>query len=117
MNQEKFTKEILKNFKMKDSTKINTPIKCGEKITRNDEVEKMNSIIFESLIRSLRYLIYTRLDILFGVRLVNNFMKTPIMKHLKALKRILQYIKGTIDFGLFSGYSNSFELIGYNDSD
>jgi hypothetical protein len=43
-------------------------------------------------------------------------MKTPTMTHFKALKRILEYIKGTIDFGLFYDYSNSFELIGYNDN-
>jgi hypothetical protein len=32
------------------------------------------------------------------------------MTHFKVLKRILWYIKGTIDFDLFYGYSNSFEL-------
>jgi hypothetical protein len=44
-------------------------------------------------------------------------METPIMTHFKALKRILRYIKGTIDFGLFYSYSNSFYLVGYSDSD
>ena len=33
------------------------------------------------------------------------------------MKRILWYIKGPIDFGLFYGYSNSFELVGYSNSD
>ena len=39
------------------------------------------------------------------------------MTHFKALKLILRYIKGTVDFGLFYVYSNSFELVGYSDSD
>jgi hypothetical protein len=30
---------------------------------------------------------------------------------------MLWYIKSTIDFGLFCIYSNSFELVGYSDSD
>jgi hypothetical protein len=38
------------------------------------------------------------------------------MTHFKALKWILQYIKGTIDFSLFYGYYNSFDLVGYSDS-
>jgi hypothetical protein len=89
MNQEKFTKEILKNFKMKDCVKVNTSVECGEKMSKNDEVENINSTIFKSLIRSLRYFICTCPDILFGVRLVSRFMKTLITTHFKALKRIL----------------------------
>ena len=112
VNQEKFIKEILKNFKMKDCAKVNTPIECGEKMSKNDKVEKINSTIFKSVIRSLRYFICTRPDILFGARLVSRFMKTLITTHFKTLKRILWYIKGTVDFGLLYGYSNSYELIG-----
>jgi len=44
-------------------------------------------------------------------------METLTTTHFKALKRILRYIKGIVYFGLFYGYSNSFELISYNDSD
>jgi len=39
------------------------------------------------------------------------------MTRLKVLKRIIRYIKDTINFGLFYGYSNSFELVVYSDSD
>ena len=38
-------------------------------------------------------------------------------KYQKIMKRDLRYIKGTVDFDLFYGYSNSFELVGYSDSD
>jgi hypothetical protein len=48
---------------------------------------------------------------------MSRFMKIPIITHFKALKQILRYIKGTFDFGLFYGYSNNFELVGYNNSD
>jgi hypothetical protein len=41
---------------------------------------------------------------------MSRFMETSTMTHFKVLKRILWYIKGTIDFDLFYGYSNSFEL-------
>jgi hypothetical protein len=44
-------------------------------------------------------------------------METPFMTHFKVLKRIIWYIKGTIDFGLFYSYSNSFELVRYSDVD
>jgi hypothetical protein len=48
---------------------------------------------------------------------VSRFMNTPTITHFKALKWILRYIKGTVDFDLFYAYSNSFELIGYSNSD
>jgi hypothetical protein len=84
---------------------------------KNDEGEKINSTTFKSLVGSLRYMTCTRPNILYGVGLVTRFMETPTMTHFKALKRILRYIKGTIDFGLFYGYSNSFDLVSYSDSD
>jgi hypothetical protein len=37
--------------------------------------------------------------------------------HLKAVKKILSYVKGTEDFGLFYQKTNIFELTGYVDGD
>jgi hypothetical protein len=56
-------------------------------------------------------------DIFFRVGLMSKFMESPTMTHFKDLKQIISYIKGTIDFDLFYGYSNSFELVGYSDND
>jgi hypothetical protein len=39
------------------------------------------------------------------------------MTHFKALKQILRYIKGIVDFSLFYDFSNTFKLVGYIDSD
>jgi hypothetical protein len=47
---------------------------------------------------------------------VSRFIETSTMTHFKALKRVLRCIKGTVDFCLFNGYSNSFELGGYSDN-
>jgi hypothetical protein len=51
------------------------------------------------------------------VGLVIIFIDISIMTHLKVLKRILWYIKNTIELGLFYGCSNNFDPIGYCDSD
>ena len=44
-------------------------------------------------------------------------MKIPFVIHIKATKRILYYLKGTLDFGLFYSSSKKFKLVGYCDSD
>jgi len=117
VSQEKFAKEILKKFKMEDYAKVNTLVKCGVKLSRNDEGENIISTTFKSLVGSLRYLTRTHPDIRFRVELVSRFMETPTMTHFKSLKWVLQYIKCIINFGLFYRYSNNFELVSCNDSD
>ncbi|KAL0649156.1 hypothetical protein Bca4012_091847 [Brassica carinata] len=44
-------------------------------------------------------------------------MEHPTTTHFKAAKRILRYIKGTINFGLYYSISEDYRLIGYSDSD
>ena len=70
VNQEKFIGEVFKKFKMKDFAKLNILVKCGVKISKNDEQGAINSITFKNLVESL--------NILFGVGLVRRFMKTPL---------------------------------------
>jgi len=60
VSQKKFAKKILKMFKMEDCAKVNTRVRYRVKMLKNDEGEKINSTIFKSLVRSLRYLTYTR---------------------------------------------------------
>lgn len=43
-------------------------------------------------------------------------MESPTINYLKGIKGILQYVKGTINLGLFDYFSNSSKLVGYNDS-
>jgi hypothetical protein len=89
VNQEKFTRGIVKKFKMEDCAKVNTLVECGVKMSKNNEGEKINFTTFKNLVGSLRYLTYTHRDILYRVRLVSRFMETLTMTHFKALKRIL----------------------------
>ena len=39
------------------------------------------------------------------------------MNHLMTAKRILHYMKGTLNFGLLYSPSKEFKLVGYSDSD
>ena len=59
----------------------------------------------------------TRTNILFVVRVVSHYMEVPTSTHMKVAKRILLYLKGTLDFGLFYSSSINFKLVGFCDSD
>jgi len=76
--------------------------------------------MFRQIVGSLRYLCNSRLDICYSISVISKFMHDPRKSHLIAAKRILRYIKGTIDFGLLFPYgaqSKVNELIRYSDSD
>ncbi|XP_022895465.1 uncharacterized protein LOC111409681 [Olea europaea var. sylvestris] len=102
---------------MEDCKPVCTPVECEIKLSKNDEGEKVNPTLFKSLVGSLRYLTCTRPDILFGVGLISRYMETPTMTHMKTAKRILRYIKCTLDYGLVYSSSNEFKLVGYSHSD
>ena len=44
-------------------------------------------------------------------------MELPTITYLKTAKRILCYVKGTLDYGLLYSPSKDFKLVGYSDSD
>nr|XP_048330566.1 secreted RxLR effector protein 161-like [Ziziphus jujuba var. spinosa] len=63
------------------------------------------------------YLTATRPDIMFAVSLVSRFMEKPCSNHLEAAKRVLRYVKGTIDYRIFYQSNLPIKLMGYPDSD
>ncbi|XP_013614679.1 PREDICTED: uncharacterized mitochondrial protein AtMg00810-like [Brassica oleracea var. oleracea] len=117
ITQEGYAKEVLKKFKMDDPNPVCPPIECGVKLSNEEEGESVNPTLFKSLVGSLRYLTCTRPDILHAVGVVSRYMEHPTTTHFKAAKRILRYIKGTINFGLYYSISDDYKLVGYSDSD
>ena len=115
--QKKYAKELLDKFNIKNCNAVNTPIAMDLKLTREREGKIIDPTLFRSLIGSLRYLSITRPDIVYSVGLLSKYMEKPKESHWLAVKRILRYIKGTMDFGLLYSYNNDATLYGYSDSD
>ena len=59
--------------------------------------------------------IETRADIGFAVTTLSRFNQNPMSKHIAAAKRVLRYLKGTIDYGITYGLEEG--LRGYTDAD
>ncbi|XP_074361830.1 secreted RxLR effector protein 161-like [Apium graveolens] len=59
-----------------------------------------------------------RPDIAYVVGIVSRFMEKSTVTHLNAIKRIMRYVKGTLEYGLvYSSVSENNILTGYLDSD
>lgn len=72
---------------------------------------------FRQLIGSLQYLQFTRLDIVYAVNKLSQFMHRPTEDHWQAAKCILRYLAGTPTHGIFFSVSNKLLLHGYSDAD
>ena len=54
---------------------------------------------------------------MFIVSMIIRYMENPTELHLQAAKRVMRYLKGTFDFGIFYRKGGDDELITYADSD
>eukprot|EP00253_Pinus_taeda_P003386 PITA_03386 len=73
--------------------------------------------VLQSKEGKLLYLTHTRPDLSFAVGLVARFLQNPRESHWKAAKRILRYVRGTIQFGIHYSAKATPLLVGFTDSD
>ena len=71
------------------------------KLSKNDDSAKVNQTLYRSMIGKLQYVVNNRLDIALVVGIVARFSANPRENHLMAVKRIMRYLKGIKEFGLY----------------
>ncbi|XP_031269399.1 secreted RxLR effector protein 161-like [Pistacia vera] len=96
---------------------VDTPLVVNLKLSKDDGAVKIDEGIYRSLIGCLLYLTATRPDLMFTTSLLSRFMRNPSEVHLKVAKRVLRYIKGSFDLGVWFKKSENFQLVRYSDSD
>ena len=119
LHQEKYLHDMLYKYGMQDCKPVSTPQVTGSTLVVNDgnSIDKQK---YQAIIGSLTYAVTTtRPDIAQALGSVNQFSSNPSEEHWQSLKRILRYIKGTLDFGIeFDGSMESdIQLIGFVDAD
>lgn len=117
VSQKKYTENILMKFRMHDCKPVATPVVTNEKLQKEDGSPKADASLYRSLIGSLLYLSATRPDIMYATSLLSRFMQSPSKVHYGAAKRILRYLQGTKDYGIWYKPITSSNLTGYTDSD
>nr|GEY60604.1 ribonuclease H-like domain-containing protein [Tanacetum cinerariifolium] len=73
--------------------------------------------LYRSLAGSLQYLIFTRSNISYAVQQICLYMHDPREPYFSALKRILRYVRGTLDYELQLFSSSIIDLVAYSDAD
>ncbi|XP_066391797.1 secreted RxLR effector protein 161-like [Miscanthus floridulus] len=88
------------------------------KLSKQSTAPAIDTTAYRSIVGSLRYLVNTRPDLAYSVGYVSRFMENPTTEHLAAVKRVLRYIAGTLDYDCY--YTRKEEdahLVGFSDSD
>jgi hypothetical protein len=95
MSQEKYIKDMLKKFGIKDAKDISTLMGTNRNLDSDVSGNMMNQTMYRSMIESLLYVTVSRPDVMFSVCMCARFQASPRENHLKATKRILRYLKHT----------------------
>ncbi|KAI5332975.1 hypothetical protein L3X38_023104 [Prunus dulcis] len=117
LHQKKYASTLLSKFGLTEYKSVTTPLVATEKLAKDDGSGAANEEQYRSIVGSLLYLTATRPDIMYASSLLARFMHCPTNRHYETAKRVLRYIKGTLDYGLEYVKGKSSILIGYCDSD
>ncbi|GKF69107.1 hypothetical protein Tco_0202164 [Tanacetum coccineum] len=96
---------------------IGTPLATKPKLDVDLSGEPVDQSDYSSKIRSLMYLTSSRPDLVQAICYCARYQARPTQKHLKEVKQIFKYLKGTTNMGLWYPKDSSFELTTFSDAD
>ena len=117
ISQEKYAKNLVKRFSLDSKKHISTPMSSSAKLSRDVAGIEVDPTLYRSTIDSLLYLTTGRPNIAFSVGVCSRFQATPKESHLTVVKRIIRYINGTSDYGIWYSRDSNECLAGYSDAD
>jgi hypothetical protein len=119
LSQRKYISELLHKTHMSACRPVSTPMSSSEKISwqMGTPLSAVETTIYRSTVGALQYLMMTRPDIAFAVNRVCQFMQCPTDLHWTAVKRIMCYLKFTMDDGLKITRSTSDLLSAFSNFD
>ncbi len=115
LTQSHYVEKILKKFNQFDCTPVSTPFEPQLKMIPNTG-RAISQLEYARVIGSLMYaMTCTRPDIAYAVGKLSRYTSNPSLLHWHAVNRILKYLKGTMDYGIYySGYPSVLE--GFSDA-
>jgi hypothetical protein len=126
LSQRQYILDILERYGFAGIKPVTTPLNPSHRLTKasspstEEEAQKMRFVPYAQVIGALLYLaISTRPDIAYAVGVLARFNSNPGLEHWAAVKHLLAYLKGTLDFKLTYGPDASTEELftTYSDAD
>ena len=121
IDQRAYIENVSKRFKMLESKPVSTPMEAGKRYKQLEkDEENVNIKEYQASLGCLTNAsIATRPDLSAAVGELSKFMSNPGKDHWSGIKRIMRYVKGTLNYGLqYESVGNGeINLSGYSDAD
>ncbi|GJV26084.1 integrase, catalytic region, zinc finger, CCHC-type containing protein [Tanacetum coccineum] len=109
--------KFLRKFGMDSCDPVDTPMVDRLKLDEDPLGIPVDQTQFHSMVGSLMYLTASRPGLVFTVCMCTRYQASPSKKHLKALKQVFRYLRGTINWGLWYSKDTAIALTAYADAD
>ncbi|CAJ2634258.1 unnamed protein product [Trifolium pratense] len=117
LSQRKYITDLLQKSGMTEAKPASTPITATPPLLKNSGDPLPSPTEYRALVGSLQYLSLTRPDIAFATNKLAQFMQNPSTMHWLALKRLLRYLAGSCDKGIFISATAPLTFHAYSDAD
>nr|GEU86202.1 retrovirus-related Pol polyprotein from transposon TNT 1-94 [Tanacetum cinerariifolium] len=109
--------ESLKKYSIESCDPVDTQMVEKSKLDEDKEGKAVDSLNYRGMIGTLLYLTATRPDLQFAICMCARYQARPTEKHIHAVKRIFQYLRGTVNRGLWYPKDSSVALTAFADAD
>jgi hypothetical protein len=121
LHQKVYAENVVQRFRMEHANSVKIPAdqhhQMDPEMHTNGDKETDNKL-YRQIIGSLMYLsLGTRPDITYAVNKASQFLENPRKIHWKAAKRIVKYLKGTINHGLYFPVKQEGHVYAFSDAD
>jgi hypothetical protein len=117
LSQQRYILDLLTRTKMVDAKPVTTPMASSTSLSAFDGEPFPDHTLFRSTVGALQYLSLTRPDIAFCVNKLSQFMHKPTLLHWQSVKRLLRYLKLTIQFGIQIYRNSNTSIHAFSDAD
>ena len=117
ISQEKYARNIVKKFGLDSRKHASTPMSSSTKLNVDSSGVEVSPTLYRSIIGNLLYLMASRSDIAFSVGVCARYQAALKESHLIVVKRIIRYVNGTPDYGLWYSKDSNACLAGYSNAD
>ena len=122
LSQKHYAKRIVDRFNLTEANPVKIPVDASQNLSmfnKDENERKTIQMPYREAVGSLLFLAtVSRPDIAYAVSVASKFIDKPNKIHWNAVKRIIRYIKGTLNFGLIYKSNNDITKIqAFSDAD